>query len=166
MISIEENLRLLTLVVDCCCAWSTLQDICLEILVADKCGYTKSRKIVNNFKSILDQLYQHYAKNVEGSGGRGARVSNEDVNVNTSSKSVGSNKRAKAVLAIYHNFRASKNVMLCRTKIEQYCTEEVESPCETFDILMWWRVNKSGSCWDSTGCPYNSTYFCCFWVGV
>ena len=33
--------------------------------------------------------------------------------------------------------------MLCRSKIEQYCTEEVESPCEKFDILMWWRVNKS-----------------------
>ena len=34
-------------------------------------------------------------------------------------------------------------MMLCCTEIEQYCTEEVESLCETFDILMWWRVNKS-----------------------
>jgi hypothetical protein len=56
---------------------------------------------------------------------------------------MGSNKRAKVALAIYHNFQASKNVMWCHTEIEQYCMEEVESPCETFNILMWWRVNKS-----------------------
>jgi hypothetical protein len=75
---------------------------------------------------------------IEGSG---ARVSNEGADVGTSSKSVGSNK--KDVLAIYHSFRASKNVMLCRIEIEQYCTEEVESPSKIFDILMWWKVNKS-----------------------
>ena len=70
-------------------------------------------RFVDNFKSVLDQLYQHYAKNVEGSEGHGARVSipNEDVNVSTSSKSVGSNKKTKVALAIYPNFRASKNVM-------------------------------------------------------
>jgi hypothetical protein len=65
------------------------------------------------------------------------------VNLSTSSESVGSNKKAKAALAIYHNFQASKNVMLCRSEIEQYRTDEVESPCEKFDILMWWRVNKT-----------------------
>jgi hypothetical protein len=57
--------------------------------------------------------------------------------------SMGSNNKAKAVLAIYHNFLASKNVTLCCSEIEQYCTEAVEAPCEKFDILMWCRVNKS-----------------------
>jgi hypothetical protein len=105
----------------------------------------KAKKVVDQFTNVLDQLYQHYAKNVEGSGGHGARVliPNEDVNVSTSSESVGSNKKEKAALVIYHNFRASKNVMLCRSEIERYCTEEVESPCEKFDFLMWWRVNKT-----------------------
>jgi hypothetical protein len=31
--------------------------------------------------------------------------------------------------------------MLCRTEIEQYFGEDVEIPSETFDILMWWKVN-------------------------
>jgi hypothetical protein len=95
-------------------------------------GIPKAKKVVDQFTSVLDQLYQYYAKNVEGSGGHRARVSisNEDVNVSTSFESVGSNKKAKAALAIYHNFRVSKNVMLYHSEIEQYCTEEVESPCE------------------------------------
>jgi hypothetical protein len=117
----------------------------LEFWLQTNVGIPKAKKVVDQFISVLDQLYQHYAKNVEGSGGHGVGVSipNEDVNVSTSSESVGSNKRAKAALALYHNFRASKNVMLCRSEMEQYCTEEVESPCEKFDILMWWRVNKT-----------------------
>jgi hypothetical protein len=33
--------------------------------------------------------------------------------------------------------------MMCQTKIKQYCTEDVETSSETFDILMWWRVNTT-----------------------
>jgi hypothetical protein len=111
-------------------------------------GIEKAKKVVDQFKSVLDQLYQYYAKNVEGSwrpGGHGARssITNEDVNVSASSESTGSNNKAKAALAIYHNFLASKRVELCRSEIEQYCMEAVEKPSEKFDILMWWRVNKS-----------------------
>ena len=62
----------------------------------------------------------------------------------TSSEGVGTNK--KDALTIYHSFRTSKNVTMCRTKIEQYCTKVAETPSKTFDILkksIWWRVNKS-----------------------
>ena len=76
----------------------------LEFWLQTNVGIPKAKKVVDQFECVLDQLYQHYAENVEGSGGQGARVSNEDVNVSTSSKSVGSNKKAKATLATYHNF--------------------------------------------------------------
>jgi hypothetical protein len=46
----------------------------LKFWLQTNVGIPKAEKIVNNFKSVLDQLYQHYAKNVEESGGRGARV--------------------------------------------------------------------------------------------
>jgi hypothetical protein len=118
----------------------------LEFWLQTNVGMEKAKKVVDQFKSVLDQLYQHYAKNVEGSegpGGHGARssITNEDVNVSASSESTGS--KNKAALAIYHNFLASKSVALCRSEIEQYCMEALEKPSEKFDILMWWRVNKS-----------------------
>jgi hypothetical protein len=58
------------------------------------------------------------------------------VNVSASSESTGSKNKAKAALAIYHNFLASKSVSLCRSEIEQYCMEALEKPFEKFDILM------------------------------
>jgi len=33
--------------------------------------------------------------------------------------------------------------MQCKTEIEQYFLEDVETPSETFDILMWWKVNST-----------------------
>jgi hypothetical protein len=102
----------------------------LKFWLQTNVGIEKAKKVVDQFKSILDQLYQHYAKNVEGNGGpRGHRgrssITNEDVSVSTSSESTGSNNKAKAALAIYHNFLASKNVALRRLEIEQYCMEAV-----------------------------------------
>jgi hypothetical protein len=120
----------------------------LKFWLQTNVGISKATKIVDQFKSVLDQLYQHYVTNVKGSGGLGGHearfsITNEDVNVSTSSESTGSNNKAKAALAIYHNFLASKNVTLCHSEIEQYCMKAVEKPSEKFDILMWWRVNKS-----------------------
>jgi hypothetical protein len=85
------------------------------------------------------------------------------VGVGTSSEGVGTNK--KDVLAIYHSFQASKNVMMCWIEIEQYCTEEAEIPSKTFDILMWWRVNKakflvlSEIAWDVLAIPLTFVAF-------
>jgi len=33
--------------------------------------------------------------------------------------------------------------MQCKTEIEQYFLEDVETPSENFDILMWWKVNST-----------------------
>jgi hypothetical protein len=33
--------------------------------------------------------------------------------------------------------------MLARTEIEKYFAEDVETPNETFDILMWWKINSA-----------------------
>jgi hypothetical protein len=43
----------------------------------------------------------------------------------------------------YHSFRASRNLMVCKTEIEQYYSKNVESPSTTFDILNWWKVNST-----------------------
>jgi hypothetical protein len=79
----------------------------LEFWLQTNVGMDKAKKVVDQFKSVLDQLYQHYAKSVQGSGGpggHGARssITNEDVNVSASSESTGSKNKAKASLAIYH----------------------------------------------------------------
>jgi hypothetical protein len=49
----------------------------------------------------------------------------------------------KDALADYNSFQASKNLMMCRIEIKQYCMEDVEILSDTFDILMWWRVNTA-----------------------
>jgi hypothetical protein len=46
---------------------------------------------------------------------------------------VGTNK--KDALVDYNSFQASKNLMMCRTEIEQYCMEDVEILSDTFDIF-------------------------------
>jgi hypothetical protein len=33
--------------------------------------------------------------------------------------------------------------MLTRTEMEKYFVEDVETLSETFDILMWWKVNSA-----------------------
>jgi hypothetical protein len=33
--------------------------------------------------------------------------------------------------------------MQCKTEIEQYFLEDVETLSENFDILMWWKVNST-----------------------
>jgi hypothetical protein len=33
--------------------------------------------------------------------------------------------------------------MQCRTEIKQYFVEDCETPSETFDILMWWKVHSA-----------------------
>jgi hypothetical protein len=40
-------------------------------------------------------------------------------------------------LSEFHSFRALRNLMDCKIKIEQYYLEDVESPSTTFDILNW-----------------------------
>jgi Holliday junction resolvasome RuvABC DNA-binding subunit len=78
-------------------------------------GEKKAEKIVTKLKNVLDQLYNYYAKSVRGSGDR---LSNEEWSY-TSSAPVGvgtSNKSNKYALRDFHSFRASKNLMLCRTK--------------------------------------------------
>jgi hypothetical protein len=95
-------------------------------------------------KNVLNQLYNHYAMNVRESG---ARLSNEGRSC-TSSTSLGvgsgtSNKVEKYALKDFHSFRARRNLMQHRTEIEQYFAEDVETPNETFDILMWSKVNST-----------------------
>jgi hypothetical protein len=41
----------------------------------------------------------------------------------------------KDALVDYNSFWASKNLMMCRTEIEQYCMEDVEILSDTFDIF-------------------------------
>jgi hypothetical protein len=77
----------------------------LEFWFMSNVGEGKTKKIVSNLKNVLNQLYNHYAMNV---GGSGARLSNEGRSC-TSSTSFGvgsgtrtSNKVEKYALKDYH----------------------------------------------------------------
>lgn len=56
---------------------------------------------------------------------------------------VGNSRSRTTFLQNFHSFRASLNLMECKTEIEQYFLEDVETPSENFDILMRWKVNST-----------------------
>jgi hypothetical protein len=87
-------------------------------------------------------LYNHYAKNVRGSGDK----SNEEQSCENSA-SVGAgtsttSRSKKDALTNFHSFRASKNLALCQIETERYFAKDVEPPCKIFDALMWWKINS------------------------
>jgi len=116
--------------------------IILEFSFTSNVDEEKAKKIVTKLKNALEQLYNHYAKNV---GGSGDRLSNEERSCGSSaSMGAGTSTRSKKdALKDFYSFRASKNLMLCQTEIKRYFTEDVETPSETFDALMWWKINSA-----------------------
>jgi len=99
----------------------------------------KAERIDSQLKWVLGRLYEHYAygsKNV----GSGSMLSNDEVQSDTTL--VGSYRFKTTFLQNFHSFRASRNLMQCKTEIEQYFLD-VETPSENFDILMWWKVNST-----------------------
>jgi hypothetical protein len=73
--------------------------------------------------------------------GSGSILSNDEVRSGTTL--VGSSRSRTTFFQTFHSFRASRNLMQCKTEIEQYFLEDVETPSENFDILMWWKVNPT-----------------------
>jgi len=119
--------------------------IILEFWFKSNVGEEKTERIITKLKNTLEQLYNHYAKNVGGSGDK----SNEEqscgnsASVGAGTSTTSRTRSKKNALTDFHSFRASKNLELCRTEIERYFAEDVESPCKTFDALMWWKINSS-----------------------
>jgi hypothetical protein len=56
---------------------------------------------------------------------------------------MGSFKSKTTFIQNFHSIRASRNSMQCKTEIEQYFLEDVETLSENFNILMWWKVNSA-----------------------
>jgi len=119
--------------------------IILEFWFKSNVGEEKTERIITKLKNTLEQLYNHYAKNVGGSGDK----SNEEqscgnsTSVGAGTSTTSRTRSKKNALIDFHSFRASKNLELCWTEIERYFAEDVESPCKTFDALMWCKINSS-----------------------
>jgi hypothetical protein len=104
-------------------------------------GAEKAERIDSQLKWVLGRLYEYYAlcsKNV----GSGSMLSNDE-EVRSSTTSFGSSRSRTTFLQNFHSFRASRNLMQYKTEIEHYFLEDVETPSENFDILMWWKVNST-----------------------
>jgi hypothetical protein len=85
------------------------------------------------------------------SGPSGAKMSNEGRSCsNSTSLGVGLDSGTsddpalnKDALTDFHTFQARINLMLARIEIEKYYVEDVETPSQSFDILIWWNVNSA-----------------------
>lgn len=103
-------------------------------------GAEKAERIDSQLKWVLGRLYEHYACGSKNVGSRSI-LSNDEVRSGTTL--VGNSRSRTTFLQNFHSFRASRNLMQCKTEIEQYFLEDVETPSESFDILMWWKVNST-----------------------
>jgi hypothetical protein len=103
-------------------------------------GAEKAERIDSQLKWVLGQLYEHYARGSKNVGS-GSMLSNDEVRSGTTL--VGSSKFRTTFLQNFHSFQASRNLMQCKTEIEQNFLEDVETPSENFDILMRWKVNST-----------------------
>jgi hypothetical protein len=120
--------------------------IILEFWFKSNIGEEKAERIIIKLKNTLEQLYNHYAKNVANIGGSGDKSNEEQSCENSASVGAGTSttsRSKKNALTDFHSFRASKNLALCRTETERYFAEDVEPPCKTFDALMWWKITSS-----------------------
>ncbi|XP_062152026.1 zinc finger BED domain-containing protein RICESLEEPER 1-like [Alnus glutinosa] len=122
--------------------------VILEFWFTSNVSEEKAKKITTKLKNALEQLYDHYDKNV-GVGGSRNGLSNEDQSCEISAsmpldaaRAAHAGRNRKDALKDFHSFWASKNLLLCQTEIERYFAEDVEPPCETFDALMWWKINS------------------------
>jgi hypothetical protein len=121
--------------------------IILEFWFKSNVGEEKAERIITKLKNTLEQLYNHYAKNVTNVGGSGDKSNEEQSCANSASVGAGtsttSRSKKKNALADFHSFRAFKNLALCRTEIERYFAEDVQPPSKSFDALTWWKINSS-----------------------
>jgi len=109
-------------------------------LVPASFGAEKAERIDSQLKWVLGRLYEHCtcgSKNVAS----GSILSNDEVRSGTTL--VGSSRSRTIFSQHFHSFWASQNLMQCKTEIEQYFLEDVETPNENFGILMWWKVNST-----------------------
>ncbi|XP_059453467.1 zinc finger BED domain-containing protein RICESLEEPER 2-like [Corylus avellana] len=106
-----------------------------------------AKNLVDKLKEDLNNIFDQYV----GTRGNVPMMSvNDEVqsreaphcHASTSSENVSFDDDAD-FLSEFHSFQASRNLMDCKTEIEQYCLEDVESPSTTFDILNWWKVNST-----------------------
>jgi hypothetical protein len=98
--------------------------VILEFWFTSNVGEEKAKKITTKLKNALEQLYDHYDKNV-GVGGSRDWLSNEEQSNGSSAsmpldaaRAAHAGRNRKDALKDFHSFRASKNLLLCQTEIE------------------------------------------------
>jgi hypothetical protein len=98
--------------------------IILEFWFKSNVGEEKAERIITKLKNTLEQLYNHYAKNVMNVGGSGDKSNEEESCGNSASVGAGTSttsiSKKKNALTNFHLFRASKNLALCKTESERY----------------------------------------------
>jgi hypothetical protein len=108
--------------------------IALEYWFQLSFGVDKAKQMDTQLRWLLGRLYKHYSNGYKNVGSRSTLSNDEDVRSATTS--VGSSKSKTTFIQNFHSIRASRNSMQCKTEIEQYFLEDVETLNENFNILM------------------------------
>jgi hypothetical protein len=115
--------------------------IALEYWFRLSFGVDKAKQMDTQLKWVLGRLYEYYSHGYKNVGSGYILSNNEEVRSGTTS--MGSSKSKTTFIQNFHSIRASQNSMQCKTEIEQYFLEDVETLSENFNILMWWKVNST-----------------------
>ncbi|XP_042945622.1 zinc finger BED domain-containing protein RICESLEEPER 2-like [Carya illinoinensis] len=103
-----------------------------------------AEEFIRELRKDIDDLYGQYNNNSHPTPASGSRSSSHS----TSSTSSGDYTASVAAISSplvqrYHQRRASRNIMQCRSKVERYLMEDVEAPSDAFQLLTWWKVHST-----------------------
>ncbi|KAG2725612.1 hypothetical protein I3760_01G073900 [Carya illinoinensis] len=116
----------------------------IQFFFIDILGEEKAEEFIRELRKDIDDLYGHYNNNSHPTPASGSRSSSHP----TSSTSSGDYTASTASLSSplvqrYHQRRASRNIMQCRSEVERYLMEDVEAPSDAFQLLTWWKVHST-----------------------
>jgi hypothetical protein len=122
--------------------------VTLEFWFKKIMGVEEGEKFIEILKVDVERLYKHYSDGLSSDGPRmGSEICDDyDYDSQSSGTTVGRERRSSNPLCIlqeFHQSRASRNLLDCKSELERYYLEDVESPSSVFDILTWWKVNST-----------------------
>jgi hypothetical protein len=100
-------------------------------------SHEMAKNFVGKLKEDINKLFDQYVGNM----GNVPMSCVDEVHSRHYCGSTSSECLEDKFLSEFHSFQASRNLMDCKSEIDQYYLEDVESPSTTLDILNWWKVN-------------------------
>ncbi|XP_042965925.1 zinc finger BED domain-containing protein RICESLEEPER 2-like [Carya illinoinensis] len=116
----------------------------IQFFFIDIHGEEKAEEFIRELRKDTDSLYSHYNNNGHPTSASGSRsFSHLTSSTSTYDYTASAVAISSPLVQRYHQRRASRNIMQCRSEVECYLMEDVEAPSDAFQLLTWWKVHST-----------------------